>query len=50
MFEVGNVDDEGKRLINVAEICLNKGIEICKPDEKFCNIGNIKLFGYINYK
>ncbi|XP_014204393.1 methionine aminopeptidase 1D, mitochondrial [Copidosoma floridanum] len=41
MFEVGEVDDEGKRLIQVAEECLMTAIGICKPNEKFCSIGNI---------
>ncbi|KAJ8679945.1 hypothetical protein QAD02_015732 [Eretmocerus hayati] len=41
MYEVGKVDDEGKRLIDVTEICLMKAISICKPNERFCNIGNI---------
>ncbi|XP_020292192.1 methionine aminopeptidase 1D, mitochondrial isoform X2 [Pseudomyrmex gracilis] len=41
MFQVGNVDAEGKRLISVTELCLKSAIEICKPDEHFCNIGNV---------
>lgn len=40
MFQVGDVDEEGKRLISVTELCLKSAIEICKPDEYFCNIGN----------
>ena len=39
MYEVGNVDEEGKKLINITETILMKAIDICKPDEKFCNIG-----------
>jgi methionine aminopeptidase len=41
MFEVGEVDPEGKRLITVTELCLKSAIEICKPNEYFCNIGII---------
>ncbi|XP_070528570.1 methionine aminopeptidase 1D, mitochondrial isoform X2 [Cardiocondyla obscurior] len=41
MFQVGEVDSEGKRLIRVTELCLKSAIEICKPNEHFCNIGNI---------
>jgi methionine aminopeptidase len=48
MFEVGNVDDKGKRLIEASEICLQKAIEICKPNESFCNIGNINTFSYLS--
>ncbi|KYQ56272.1 Methionine aminopeptidase 1D, mitochondrial [Trachymyrmex zeteki] len=41
MFQVGEVDSEGKRLITVTELCLKSAIEICKPNEHFCNIGNV---------
>ncbi|OXU21017.1 hypothetical protein TSAR_011315 [Trichomalopsis sarcophagae] len=41
MFEVGNVDEEGKKLIEATEVCLQKAISICKPNEKFCNIGKV---------
>ncbi|XP_012216866.1 methionine aminopeptidase 1D, mitochondrial [Linepithema humile] len=41
MFQVGEVDPEGKRLITVTELCLKSAIEICKPNEHFCNIGNV---------
>ncbi|XP_011689054.1 PREDICTED: methionine aminopeptidase 1D, mitochondrial [Wasmannia auropunctata] len=41
MFQVGEVDSEGKRLITVTELCLKSAIEICKPNERFCNIGNV---------
>lgn len=41
MFEVGKVDDKGKQLINVTEKCLQNAIKICKPNEKFCNIGEL---------
>ncbi|XP_043506012.1 methionine aminopeptidase 1D, mitochondrial [Polistes fuscatus] len=40
-FEVGESDPEGKRLIQIAELCLQSGIQICKPNEKFSSIGNI---------
>lgn len=41
MFEVDQSDTQGKRLIEITEICLHNAIKICKPNEKFCNIGNI---------
>ncbi|XP_076240732.1 methionine aminopeptidase 1D, mitochondrial isoform X2 [Calliopsis andreniformis] len=41
MFEVGECDKEAKRLISVTELCLKTAIEICKPNENFCSIGNI---------
>lgn len=44
MFEVGKVDDGGKKLINVSEMCLKKAIEICKPNEKLCSIGKLSHF------
>ncbi|XP_014603921.1 PREDICTED: methionine aminopeptidase 1D, mitochondrial isoform X2 [Polistes canadensis] len=37
-FEVGESDPEGKRLIQVTELCLQSGILICKPNEKFSSI------------
>lgn len=40
MFQVGEVDSEGKRLITITELCLKSAIEICKPDQNFYNIGN----------
>ncbi|XP_029665365.1 methionine aminopeptidase 1D, mitochondrial isoform X1 [Formica exsecta] len=41
MFQVGEVDSEGKRLITITELCLKSAIEICKPNQHFCNIGNV---------
>ncbi|XP_053975049.1 methionine aminopeptidase 1D, mitochondrial [Hylaeus volcanicus] len=41
MFEVDECDEEAKRLISVTELCLKHAINICKPNENFCNIGNI---------
>ncbi|EZA62257.1 hypothetical protein DMN91_003638 [Ooceraea biroi] len=41
MFQVGEVDEEGKRLIAVTELCLKSAIEICQPNEYFCSIGNV---------
>lgn len=40
MFEVKECDNEAKRLINVTELCLKTAIDICKPNENFCSIGN----------
>lgn len=39
MYEIGKVDEKGKHLINVTEMCLKKAISICKPNEKLCSIG-----------
>ncbi|XP_043278935.1 methionine aminopeptidase 1D, chloroplastic/mitochondrial [Venturia canescens] len=41
MFKVGKIDSEADHLISVTELCLNKAISICKPGEKFCNIGKV---------
>lgn len=49
MFEIGNVDDEGKQLIKATEICLDTAIKICKPNEKFTSIGNKKVILVTNF-
>ena len=36
---IGNVDNEGKRLVEVAKKCLDSAIEICGPGVKFNKIG-----------
>ncbi|XP_032672480.1 methionine aminopeptidase 1D, mitochondrial [Odontomachus brunneus] len=41
MFQIGEVDSEGKQLIKITELCLKEAIQICKPNERFCNIGNV---------
>lgn len=41
MFKVGETDSEADRLISVTELCLDTAIGICRPGEKFCNIGNV---------
>ncbi|XP_015593730.1 methionine aminopeptidase 1D, chloroplastic/mitochondrial [Cephus cinctus] len=41
MYQVGEVDDEAKRLIKVTEECLRTAIDICKPNENFSSIGKI---------
>lgn len=38
-FLVGDVDDDGKRLVMVTEQCLEIGIQLCKPHTKFADIG-----------
>lgn len=38
-FLIGEVDDKGKELVKATEVCLNEGISICKPKEKFATIG-----------
>ncbi|KAJ8901512.1 hypothetical protein NDN08_007356 [Rhodosorus marinus] len=37
---VGNVDDEGKKLVRVTYECLMKAMEICKPGVPYSEIGN----------
>ncbi|XP_072393777.1 methionine aminopeptidase 1D, mitochondrial isoform X3 [Diabrotica undecimpunctata] len=34
-FLVGNVDDEGKQLVEATELCLNEAISICKPENNY---------------
>lgn len=38
-FLVGNVDERGRYLVHHNEIALNKAIEVCKPGQKFNEIG-----------
>jgi len=38
-FLVGEVDEDGKRLVSITEECLKIGVEICKPGTKFSDIG-----------
>lgn len=40
-FLVGNVDEEGKHLVRENEKALLKAIEICKPGQKFNEIGRV---------
>lgn len=47
MFQVGEVDLEGKQLITITELCLKSAIEICKPNQHFCNIGNNVMYIYM---
>jgi len=37
---VGNVDEEGKKLVRVTYECLMKAMEICKPGVPYSEIGN----------
>lgn len=39
MFLVGNVDDQGKRLVRTTYDCLQAAIDICGPEVPFKNIG-----------
>ncbi|XP_076181822.1 methionine aminopeptidase 1D, mitochondrial isoform X2 [Ptiloglossa arizonensis] len=41
MFEVEECDSNVRQLINVTKLCLKSAINICKPNENLCNIGNI---------
>lgn len=40
MFEVEECDSNVRQLINVTKLCLKSAINICKPNENLCNIGN----------
>ncbi|XP_034241960.1 methionine aminopeptidase 1D, mitochondrial isoform X2 [Thrips palmi] len=39
-FLVGTVDEEGKKLVEVSELCLSKAIEACGPNVPFSIIGH----------
>ncbi|XP_030764007.1 methionine aminopeptidase 1D, mitochondrial [Sitophilus oryzae] len=38
-FLVGDVDDEGKKLVEATRVCLYEGIGVCKPEVHFRDIG-----------
>lgn len=40
-FLVGNVDKEGRDLVNATEICLYEAINICKSGQYFRKIGAV---------
>ncbi|XP_026280522.1 methionine aminopeptidase 1D, mitochondrial [Frankliniella occidentalis] len=40
-FLIGNVDEYGRRLVEVTELCLKNAIEVCKPHVPFTMIGNV---------
>lgn len=40
-FLVGEVDDQGRRLVECTSICLDEGISICKPGTPFSDIGYV---------
>ncbi|KAK3930509.1 Methionine aminopeptidase 1D, mitochondrial [Frankliniella fusca] len=40
-FLVGNVDECGKKLVEVTELCLKNAIEVCKPNAPYSVIGNV---------
>ena len=47
---VGNVDNEGQRLVEVTKKCLESAIEVCGPGVKFNKIGRtIRLVILICY-
>lgn len=51
-FLVGNVDEQGRKLVEATEICLNEAINTCKPGQSFKSIGNLieyraKSLGFI---
>lgn len=37
---IGDVDEEGKKLVAVGKQSLMEGIKVCKPGAKFCDIGD----------
>jgi len=39
-FMVGNVDEPGRKLVQVSRMCLDAAISICGPGERFSTIGN----------
>ncbi|GFU17943.1 methionine aminopeptidase 1D, mitochondrial [Trichonephila clavipes] len=38
-YLVGNVDNKAKKLVEVAALCLQKAIDICRHEQHFCTIG-----------
>uniref|UniRef100_T1JFZ5 Methionine aminopeptidase n=1 Tax=Strigamia maritima TaxID=126957 RepID=T1JFZ5_STRMM len=40
-FMVGNVDDSGQKLVEVAEKCRDEAIKICRPGQRFSAIGKL---------
>ncbi|KAL1513981.1 hypothetical protein ABEB36_003312 [Hypothenemus hampei] len=51
-FLIGEVDDEGKYLVEAAELCLEEAIKICKPGIPFQDIGYVieKTAAELSYK
>ncbi|XP_060594767.1 methionine aminopeptidase 1D, mitochondrial-like isoform X2 [Ruditapes philippinarum] len=39
-FMVGDVDEAGRKLLEVGRQSLMEGIKVCKPGTRFCDIGN----------
>ncbi len=39
-FLVGDVDEQGKELVDVTKICLDEAVAICHPGRPYNNIGN----------
>jgi methionine aminopeptidase len=37
---VGDVDEAGRKLLEVGRQSLMEGIKVCKPGTRFCDIGN----------
>jgi len=40
-FFVGDVDDKGKKLVDVTKLCLDEAISICRPGQDLSMIGKI---------
>lgn len=40
-FPVGNIDQAGQHLLNVAELCLYEAIKICRAGERIARIGHV---------
>ncbi|XP_050427781.1 methionine aminopeptidase 1D, mitochondrial isoform X2 [Adelges cooleyi] len=46
---VGDVDEQGKKLVSIAEQCMYNGINVCKPGKSFSEISKaIELYAYNN--
>ncbi len=41
-FLIGNVDEYGRKLVEVTELCLKNAIEVCKPNVPFSMIGELQ--------
>ena len=39
-FLVGEVDDQGRRLVDATRNCLDEALAICRPGRPFKHIGN----------
>jgi len=40
-FLIGQVDEQGRRLVQTAERCRDEAVNICRPGQSFCSLGNL---------